>query len=99
MSEPVFPGLEGMATLTERLTQLLADQARAFEQHRPQAAAATLPEVAQLTSSTPELQSKLKQLVPDLNEQSRVVIVVCGGSNVTIGMASEYRDMLAQGWV
>ncbi|KAJ5763303.1 Serine dehydratase-like [Penicillium manginii] len=57
------------------------------------------PEVAQLTSSTPELQSKLKQLVPDLNEQSRVVIVVCGGSNVTIGMATEYRDMLAQGWV
>lgn len=52
-----------------------------------------------VTSKTPELRSKLKQLVPDLNEQSRVVIVVCGGSNVTIGMAAEYRDMLAQGWV
>lgn len=51
------------------------------------------------TSSTPAFKSKLKQLVPDLNESSRVVIVVCGGSNVTIGMASEYRDMLAQGWV
>ena len=50
MREPAFPGLEGMVGLTERLTQLLADQARAFEQHRPQAAAATLPQVAQLTA-------------------------------------------------
>jgi hypothetical protein len=50
MSEPAFPGLEGMVTLTERLTQLLADQARAFEQHRPQDAAAGLPEVTRLTA-------------------------------------------------
>lgn len=42
--------------------------------------------------------SKLKQLLPDLNSQSRVVIIVCGGSNVTIDMAGEYRKMLAQGW-
>jgi hypothetical protein len=39
-----------MVTLTERLTRLLADQARAFEQHRPQDAAAGLPEVARLTA-------------------------------------------------
>ncbi len=50
MRESAFPGLEGMVALTERLTQLLADQARAFEQYRPQAAAATLPQVAQLTA-------------------------------------------------
>jgi hypothetical protein len=50
MREPPFPGLEGMVALTERLTQLLADQARAFEQHRPQAAAAGLPEVTRLTA-------------------------------------------------
>jgi hypothetical protein len=49
MTETPFPGLEGMVALTERLTRLLADQARAFEQHRPQDAAAGLAEVTQLT--------------------------------------------------
>ncbi|KAL5359209.1 tryptophan synthase beta subunit-like PLP-dependent enzyme [Aspergillus floccosus] len=44
------------------------------------------------------LQSKLKQLVPDLNRDSRVVIVVCGGSNVTIDGAVEWRKMLQEGW-
>ncbi|KAI2792271.1 Serine dehydratase-like [Penicillium oxalicum] len=58
------------------------------------------PEVDTSTkASSPVLNSKLKQLVPDLNEQSRVVIVVCGGSNVTIDMASEYRRLLSEGWV
>jgi hypothetical protein len=50
MSEPAPPDLEGMAVLTERLTLLLAEQARAFEQHRPQDAAAGLPEVSRLTA-------------------------------------------------
>ncbi|PYH92359.1 tryptophan synthase beta subunit-like PLP-dependent enzyme [Aspergillus ellipticus CBS 707.79] len=52
------------------------------------------------SSSSPqgELQSRLKQLVPDLNADSRVVIIVCGGSNVTIDMAGEWRKMLAEGW-
>jgi hypothetical protein len=50
VSEPPFPGLEGMLALTERLTALLAEQARAFEQHRPQDAAAGLPEVSKLTA-------------------------------------------------
>lgn len=45
-----------------------------------------------------KLNSKLKQLVPDLNSQSRIVIIVCGGSNVTIDMASEWRRMLDEGW-
>ncbi|KAJ5579954.1 Serine dehydratase-like [Penicillium hispanicum] len=49
-------------------------------------------------SKPPQFKSKLKQLVPDLNSQSRVVIIVCGGSNVTIDMAGEYRKMLEQGW-
>ncbi|RAK80654.1 putative L-serine dehydratase [Aspergillus fijiensis CBS 313.89] len=44
------------------------------------------------------LSSKLNQLIPDLNEDSRVVIVVCGGSNVTIDMAAEWRKMLSEGW-
>ncbi|KAJ5675637.1 Serine dehydratase-like [Penicillium macrosclerotiorum] len=51
-----------------------------------------------VSSTPPALKSKLKQLVPDLNEQSRVVIIVCGGSNVTIDMAGEYRKQLAEGW-
>lgn len=42
--------------------------------------------------------SKLRQLVPDLTPQSRVVIIVCGGSNVTIEMATEWRRELERGW-
>lgn len=41
--------VEGMIEITERLTDLLADQARAFERHRPQDAAASMSKVAQLT--------------------------------------------------
>ncbi|OJJ02360.1 hypothetical protein ASPVEDRAFT_53063 [Aspergillus versicolor CBS 583.65] len=47
--------------------------------------------------STP-LQSKLKELVPGIGPESRVVIVVCGGSNVTIDGAVEWRSMLKEGW-
>lgn len=47
----------------------------------------------QLTSSY------LRQIIPDLMPQSRIVIIVCGGSNVTTGMASEWRDRLANGWI
>ncbi|KAJ6015572.1 Serine dehydratase-like [Penicillium herquei] len=50
------------------------------------------------STKTPELKSKLMKLLPDLNAQSRVVIIVCGGSNVTIDMAGEYRRLLEQGW-
>lgn len=51
-------------------------------------------------ASSPEnpLRSKLKELVPDLGPESRVVIVVCGGSNVTIDGAVEWRSMLKEGW-
>ncbi|MGH6957238.1 MAG: flagellar basal body protein [Caulobacteraceae bacterium] len=41
---------EAMIAVTERLASLLADQARAFEEHRPHAAAAGLPEVTRLTN-------------------------------------------------
>lgn len=43
--------------------------------------------------------SCLRRMIPDLTPQSRVVIIVCGGSNVTTGMASEWRERLANGWV
>lgn len=55
--------------------------------------------VEPVSSGSPVLKSKLKQLVPDLNEESRVVIIVCGGSNVTIDMAGEWRKQLAEGWM
>ena len=42
--------LEAMLALTEQLTGLLADQALAFEQHRPQDVAPRLPDVARLTT-------------------------------------------------
>jgi hypothetical protein len=42
--------LEAIVTLTEKLTALLADQARAFEQHRPQDAARGLDEISRLTN-------------------------------------------------
>jgi L-serine/L-threonine ammonia-lyase len=48
--------------------------------------------------ASPQL-SHLKQLVPDLTPESRVVIVVCGGSNVTYGMVSEWRVKLDNGWL
>ncbi|KAL4810951.1 tryptophan synthase beta subunit-like PLP-dependent enzyme [Aspergillus unguis] len=44
------------------------------------------------------LKSRLQELVPDLGPESRVVIVVCGGSNVTIDGAVEWRNMLKEGW-
>uniref|UniRef100_A0A093VH87 L-serine ammonia-lyase n=2 Tax=Talaromyces marneffei PM1 TaxID=1077442 RepID=A0A093VH87_TALMA len=47
----------------------------------------------QLTSSY------LREMIPDLTSQSRVVIIVCGGSNVTTGMAGEWRERLANGWI
>lgn len=50
------------------------------------------------SSGDATLQSKLKQLVPDLNSESRVVIVVCGGSNISLDTAMEYKRMLADGW-
>lgn len=42
--------------------------------------------------------SYLKQLVPGLGPDSRVVIIVCGGSNVNVEMAAEWRDKIEDGW-
>lgn len=42
--------------------------------------------------------SRLKEAIPDLTPDSRVVIIVCGGSNVTTGMAAEWKEKLNQGW-
>ncbi|KAL2857189.1 tryptophan synthase beta subunit-like PLP-dependent enzyme [Aspergillus pseudoustus] len=54
--------------------------------------------VDELKTESLPLQSRLKELVPDLGPQSRVVIVVCGGSNVTVDAAVEWRKMLQEGW-
>lgn len=41
---------------------------------------------------------RLREVVPDLPPSSRVVIVVCGGSNVTAEMIVEYRRRIEEGW-
>lgn len=40
---------------------------------------------------------RLKKLLPELTPQSKVVIVVCGGSNVTLQTLMAYRD--EYGWI
>jgi hypothetical protein len=53
MSEPnnAAAGLEALIGLTEKLTGLLARQARAFEQHRPQDVAGDVDAVARLSNT------------------------------------------------
>ncbi|KAJ5762384.1 tryptophan synthase beta subunit-like PLP-dependent enzyme [Penicillium nucicola] len=41
---------------------------------------------------------RLKEVMPDLMPDSRVVIVVCGGSAITPEMITDYRQKLANGW-
>jgi L-serine/L-threonine ammonia-lyase len=41
--------------------------------------------------------TRLKQLLPDLSPESRVVIIVCGGSNVTVEVVAEWRKKI-EGW-
>lgn len=45
-----------------------------------------------------ELRSYLSQVIPNFGPRSRVVIVVCGGSNVSLDMAAEWRRKLDEGW-
>ncbi|KAL4878452.1 tryptophan synthase beta subunit-like PLP-dependent enzyme [Aspergillus karnatakaensis] len=55
-------------------------------------------ELSEEVLSDNPLRSRLKELVPYLGADSRVVIVVCGGSNVTVDAAVEWRNMLKEGW-
>ncbi|KAI5306661.1 hypothetical protein KEM56_007722 [Ascosphaera pollenicola] len=48
--------------------------------------------------TNPTWSNRLAQIIPDFNPNSRVVIVVCGGSNVSIDMAAEWRTKLDEGW-
>ncbi|KAF9885488.1 hypothetical protein FE257_012815 [Aspergillus nanangensis] len=41
---------------------------------------------------------RLKQAVQGLSPDSRVVVIVCGGSNITAEMIAEYRQQLHDGW-
>jgi L-serine/L-threonine ammonia-lyase len=45
------------------------------------------------------LGERLKEVIPDLKPETRVVVVVCGGSNITAEMIAEYRVKLRDGWV
>ena len=37
---------------------------------------------------------RLRRYLPDLNKESRVVMVVCGGSNVSVGMLGEWAKQI-----
>ena len=50
VADKTVAGLMAMIELTEKLTRLLAEQARAFEQHRPQDAAVDIEEVSRLSN-------------------------------------------------
>lgn len=43
-------------------------------------------------------QSYLQRMIPNFGPQTRVVIVVCGGSNVSLKVAEEWQDSLDNGW-
>ncbi|EAS30249.3 L-serine dehydratase [Coccidioides immitis RS] len=45
-----------------------------------------------------DVQSYLSRLIPNFGPDTRVVIVVCGGSNVSLQMAGEWRQKLDEGW-
>jgi L-serine/L-threonine ammonia-lyase len=42
--------------------------------------------------------NRLKEVVKDVGPKTRVVIIVCGGSNITPEIVSEYRHRLEYGW-
>lgn len=44
------------------------------------------------------VRSYLSQIIPGFGPKSRVVVVVCGGSNVSLEMATEWRQGLDDGW-
>ncbi|KAJ5794945.1 tryptophan synthase beta subunit-like PLP-dependent enzyme [Penicillium paradoxum] len=41
---------------------------------------------------------RLQEVMPDLTPESRVVIIVCGGSGITPEMITDYRQKLENGW-
>lgn len=41
---------------------------------------------------------RLREVVKDLTPETRVVVVVCGGSSVTAEMVAKYRQKLESGW-
>jgi L-serine/L-threonine ammonia-lyase len=41
---------------------------------------------------------RLKELVPDLTPDTRVVVILCGGSNITSEMICDFRRRLKDGW-
>ncbi|PGH18189.1 hypothetical protein AJ80_04576 [Polytolypa hystricis UAMH7299] len=49
-------------------------------------------------ADTPPLTSRLARIIPNFGPKSRVVIVVCGGGNVTLPMLMEWKQRLENGW-
>jgi L-serine/L-threonine ammonia-lyase len=42
--------------------------------------------------------SYLSRIIPDFGLKTRVVIIVCGGSNVSVEVAAAWRKSLEEGW-
>ncbi|KAJ5172199.1 hypothetical protein N7492_004792 [Penicillium capsulatum] len=41
---------------------------------------------------------RLKEVIPDFGPETRVVVIVCGGSHITAEMIAEYRQRINDGW-
>lgn len=54
-----------------------------------------LVDTACAVSIAPCYDGKLKDLLPDLNPESKIVIVVCGGSAVTVEEVIKHKDLFA----
>ncbi|ODH50996.1 hypothetical protein GX48_02957 [Paracoccidioides brasiliensis] len=52
----------------------------------------------QVADEPVEWSSKLAQIIPGFGPQSRVVVIVCGGSNISLETAVEYRERLNNEW-
>jgi hypothetical protein len=63
--------IDQLVLLTERLTALIADQARAFEARRPQDAAAKMDETARLANAYRHEASRIRQQSAVLNKLSK----------------------------
>lgn len=85
---------------TSTSTNPSSDESDSSSLSAPMSPSSEATEVTLLSDdSTGQFKSKLHQLLPNLTPKSRVVIIVCGGSNVTLGMAAKWRKLLKNGWI
>ncbi|KAK2748320.1 hypothetical protein FQN57_000978 [Myotisia sp. PD_48] len=88
-------GVLHIADEHKMLVELACGVAAEVALGRPKAAKATAKSNGQTNGIT---RSYLEQMIPNFGPESRVVVVVCGGSNISLEMAMEWRQRLADGW-